>query len=275
MYHLLAIDLIDTYIHADVFDEDHYTTIASSESIEVLIPRAVIEFLDRNTWLGKEFTYEQWEAGAENYGTEVVIMDDTGHEFLRSSMLGLDGGVMLALRLALTKHGGRKRKGDNTEEMTHLLDISHLLYRKGERRGLVISAALCHDLLEDTSCTAEELREAMGDSVLAVVQSVTNDLTLDKSEQWETKKLEYIKSVEAGGEFAQLVSLADKIVNLQALKRAYEQQGPIVWKNFNRGKEKKLWFEESVYAMLAKNLENALLKQYRKLIDEMKEMKDG
>jgi hypothetical protein len=35
------------------------------------------------------------------------------------------------------------------------------------------------------------------------------------------------------------------------------------------------WFEEEVYVMLKKHIDVKLLAQYREMIDEMKEMKEG
>lgn len=275
MYRLITIDLIDTYIFADVFDEDKYKQIGSSESIETLINPAVNEFFDRNAWLGKTFTSDKWEKEAEDYGTDVIIMDDKGKTYFRASMLTLGDKVVYALALVKKYHGGKKRKVDNGEEVIHLMDVAYYIYRHVGHAPDLVAAGFCHDLLEDTDCPPEEIKKMCGEEVLRIVQAVTNNPELSAKKDWEQKKSEYIKTVEQGGIGPMMVSLADKIVNLQALKESYELMGPDVWKQFNRGKKEKLWFEESVLAMLKKKTDHELLKTYESLIGEMREMKEG
>ena len=272
MYHLLTIDLVDTYIYADVFDEDKYKTIGSSESIVNLISPAVTEFLDRNAWLGKNFLSEKWEKEAENQGTDTIIIDDKGKTFFRGSMLTLGDEVAHGLALAKKYHGQKKRKVDGGEEIIHLLDVGYLIYRNIGHAPILISAGFCHDLLEDTNCPEEEIQKLCGDEVLRIVKAVTNDPNLSGKDQWENKKLKYINSVENGGIGAIMVSLADKIANLRSLKDSYSILGRKVWNNFNRGKKEKIWFEEQVYNMCSKHTTNSLIKQYADLIGDMKKM---
>lgn len=274
MYHLLTIDLIDTFIHADVYDEERYKTIRSSETIESLISPAVIEFLDRNTWLGNSFTTEKWENEAEDFGTDTMIIDDKGKIYFRGSMIALGDEVVYGLHLAQKYHGGKIRKVDGGEEIIHMLDVAYMIYRNVVHSGVLVSAGFCHDLLEDTDCSESEIKEKCGDKVLRIVNAVTNDPLLNAKDQWENKKKKYIQNVELGGIEPMLVSLVDKIVNLKALKEAYAVHGTSIWGKFNRGKEQKLWFEEEVYSMLKKHTDHVLLKEYRDLIDEMKEMKE-
>jgi len=88
---------------------------------------------------------------------------------------------------------------------------------------------------------------------------------------WKEKK-KYIETVRAGSDGAKAVALADKIHNLESLFIAYTEQGSIIWKRFNRGKDKKIWFEEEVLKMLKKTWEHPLIADYEKLLNKERKL---
>ncbi len=151
--------------------------------------------------------------------------------------------------------------------MVHIMQISRLLYRAGFEAD-IIAAGLCHDLLEDTKCSGKEIKDACGAEILRIVRAVSNDKRLEDLKDWEKKKEGYVGSVRAGGEKAIAVSIADKIVNLEALFRIYAKDGDAIWSRFNRGRDKKLWFEKLVLKMAKENWNHLLVEQYEKLLGE-------
>jgi len=265
MYTLLKIDLIDANIHADIYDAGRYQTIAQEMSLERILDTAVDEFFKANP---SYRSWEEWEQRGNDGAYEFEIFTDEPSSIFRGSIL-LKEHVMSAISLARKYHGGRKRKGDNLEYLIHILEITRLLDKKGFEDE-VIAAAFCHDLLEDTECTTKEIEMACGKETLRIVKAVTNDQKLDKRADWEKKKEKYIQSVMKGGEKAIAVCIADKIVNLKSLIKAFEKEGPTIWARFNRGKKQKLWFERSVLKVAKQNWKNPLLKEYAALIEEMK-----
>jgi len=132
----------------------------------------------------------------------------------------------------------------------------------------VVAAALVHDVLEDTDVSEEELRRELGDEVVDIVVSVSNDDTLP----WEDKKKKYVETVRSASEGAKAVATADKIHNLESLLGAYAKQGNKVWEHFNAGMEKKIWFEESMLEMLKETWEHPLVDEYDELLSELKEV---
>ena len=84
--------------------------------------------------------------------------------------------------------------------------------------------------------------------------------------------MKYIETVRNGPDDAKAVAVADKIHNAESLLIAYAEQGPSIWKNFNRGKEKKIWFEEEVLKMLKATWQHPLVQEYEKLVEEMKKL---
>lgn len=270
-YILAKIDLLDTFIFADIFDEEKYQIISENDSVDKLIPLAINQFKQVNP---KFNNWKEWVSDAENGGYEIQIMRDYLSIF-KSSILLLDPIIEKSLFLILKWHGGNKRKTGNDTDMDHLFQVMNILYiqNRSNPDKYLIASALCHDLLEDTKCTENEILEAGGSEVLRIVKACSNDSKLEKIEDWEAKKIKYIDSVKNGGEKAMLVSLADKIANARSLIELHKKVSDEMWKYFNRGKEKKIWFENTVYKMFDENLKNRkMLTEYKKLIKKMEEL---
>ena len=174
-----------------------------------------------------------------------------------------------AVRIATSAHQGQKRKEADIPYISHPMMVALKLMRH-DFPDEVIAAALVHDVLEDTEFSRDELYKQLGDKVFAIVLAVTNDDTLS----WEDKKMKYVETVKNGPDGTKAVAIADKIHNAESLLMAYEAQGPVVWKNFNKGKAKKMWFEHAVYDMLKDTWDHPLLAEYAALIERMDALSD-
>ena len=262
-YALLKINVTDSYIFADIFDDEKYLDCIRSNNIEQLLDQAIIGFSKENPTMK---SYLDWKQKAEDGATEFEIVHPHGTIF-RSSMILLPG-VMGAVLLIRDYHGGATRKGDGYPYLEHPLEVGYKLWKAKFPLEVVVSG-FCHDLLEDTKCTENEILEKCGSAVLSIVKAVSNDEALSDKKDWEKKKEKYIASVEKGGESAIAVSIMDKICNLQSFFDQYEKEGPSLWKKFNRGKEKKLWFEKSVLTMAKKHWGHPLLNQFETLVAKL------
>ncbi len=169
-----------------------------------------------------------------------------------------------AMLLAFRAHEGQTRKDAPTPYIVHPFEVGLILARYGFS-DVVIAAALVHDTVEDTPVTLEDVRRELGDEVAAIVAPVTHDDTLS----WEDKKRAYIEAVRAASEAAKAVSVADKIANAHSLLAAYAREGTAVWRHFNRGRDKKIWFENAMCAMLKETWMHPLVEEYARLVDEM------
>jgi (p)ppGpp synthase/HD superfamily hydrolase len=137
-----------------------------------------------------------------------------------------------------------------------------------ERAGFsdtVVAAGIAHDILEDTPVTEAELRAELGDEISDIVVTVSEDTSLP----WEERKEKYVADVVAGGESVWAVSVADKIHNARDLICFHKVSGPDSWKVFNRGKEKKIWFEKLVFSELSKVWQHPLLDEYATYITKL------
>ena len=92
----------------------------------------------------------------------------------------------------------------------HPLAVARLLREAGQPDQIVI-AGLLHDVLEDTSVTASELRRRFGPEVAALVESLTEDSAIDDT--W-ARKAALRRQILDAGQAAATVALADKAAKL-------------------------------------------------------------
>lgn len=123
--------------------------------------------------------------------------------------------LLHALHFAADKHRDHRRKGEEASPyVNHLIEVAELLAREGSVTDIVtLQAALLHDTLEDTQTTSEELEACFGAEVRQVVEEVTDDKRLPKTER---KQLQIIHAAQLSTH-AKLVKLADKISNVRGI----------------------------------------------------------
>jgi len=127
-----------------------------------------------------------------------------------------------AFKLAYKWHTGHFRKKTTIPYISHLMAVSALVLEHGGTEKQA-EAALLHDILEDTPCTYEMVREDVGKEVADMVQACTHvENEGEKSdEQWKARKQIYLDHLVAEDHNQQslLVALADKTHNAEATLR--------------------------------------------------------
>lgn len=172
-----------------------------------------------------------------------------------------------ALQLALTAHAGQIRKSDGTPYIAHPVMVAFSLQAYGFDE-LVIAAALVHDVLEDTDVPRHVLVATLGEEVVHIVEGVSEDTALE----WEVRKEKYVERVATASTAIKAVSIADKIHNAQSIIDYHAATGKEAWTVFNRGKEKKLWFENLLYTEVSATWEHPMLARYKELITIMESL---
>jgi len=185
-------------------------------------------------------------------------------------MNGQTNLIEKAAKIAIFAHSGQKRKDSDTPYIIHPFMVALKLV-KYNFPDTVIAAALVHDVLEDTGFKEERLRKELGDQVLAITKTVSEEIK-DKSLLWEERKKKYIEVLRNGSEGAKAVSVADKIHNLENFISAYKKQGPDLWKKFSRGKSKKIWFWKQVFKALKETWQHPLVDEYEKLLAQVEDL---
>lgn len=117
------------------------------------------------------------------------------------------------------KYGGEK-EGEQIEYLEHLgavmIEVQNAIQHDNaiQNKELVILCAILHDILEDTTCSPEKIRQSFGTEVLAGVQALTKD---DSIESKQDKMLDSLKRIKAHKTpEVGMVKLADRICNLAA-----------------------------------------------------------
>ena len=111
-------------------------------------------------------------------------------------------------------HAGQVRKGAAAEPyVNHVIDVAARVARSPLADEVLVLGALLHDIVEDTTGTADEIAVRFGAPVAALVLEVTDDKSLPKPER---KRLQ--EAMVAGkSDRAKQIKLADKASNLTAL----------------------------------------------------------
>ncbi len=174
------------------------------------------------------------------------------------------GLIERAIALAVRAHDGQMRKEAPVPYIVHPIEVGVILARHGFSDA-VIAAGITHDVVEDTKVTADELRHELGNEVADLVVPVTHDDTLS----WEEKKKAYVEAVRNARNEVKAISLADKIANAYSLIAAHKTQGAAIWKYFNAGREKKLWFEHAMLTMFRESFDHPMVEEYALLVLRM------
>ena len=121
--------------------------------------------------------------------------------------------LLTALSFAARKHRDQRRKGvEAPPYINHPIEVADILARIGGVDDVtVLQAALLHDTVEDTQTSPDELDREFGSAVRTLVEEVTDDKTLPKSER---KRLQ-IEHAPHLSPRAKLIKLADKICNVR------------------------------------------------------------
>jgi len=121
--------------------------------------------------------------------------------------------LLQAIEFSAYKHRAQKRKdADASPYINHPIAVASLLATVGGVTDLdVLIAAVLHDTLEDTETSPAELEERFGPEVRALVEEMTDDKRLPKTER---KRLQ-IEHAPGNSAKAKLIKLADKIANVR------------------------------------------------------------
>ena len=176
-----------------------------------------------------------------------------------------------ALREAFRYHGDQSRKGDAAVPyMGHLLGVTSIVIDAGGTEDQVI-AALLHDAPEDQGgeVTLEEIRVKFGDNVAGIVKDLS-DTFEDPKPPWKKRKEDYLDHLQTVSDSTLLVSLADKLHNVQSITLDREQVGEKVWDRFTGKREGSLWYYRALGEIYGELMaDSPLLQRYLEIVDEL------
>jgi len=127
-------------------------------------------------------------------------------------LAALDEAVAFAERW----HGDQTRPAGEPY-LEHLLEATRVLVEAiGVTDADVLRAAVLHDVVEDTACSLDEVRERFGDRVVTLVDWVTKPPRRE-GESRDEARAAYLDRLRSAPEDAILVKLADRLSNVQRL----------------------------------------------------------
>jgi (p)ppGpp synthase/HD superfamily hydrolase len=126
-----------------------------------------------------------------------------------------------AVAFAVAHHGDQRRP-TGAPYLEHLLEALEVLVRgAGVTDPEVLCAAVLHDVVEDTECTADDVRAAFGPRVAELVSWVTIPEP-GPGQDLASVKEEYLRGLRRAPRDAILVKLADRASNAQTLQNLPE-----------------------------------------------------
>lgn len=173
-----------------------------------------------------------------------------------------------ALSYASDLHREQTRKGAGAPYISHLLAVTALVLEAGGDEDEAIAAVL-HDAIEDQGGprTREEIRSRFGDRVTELVDGCTDAEETPKP-PWRERKEAFIASIESAPDSVRLIVTADKLHNVTCSIYDLEREGPDAWKRF-RGREKALWYYQTLTAALDAAGANALTPRLKRAVETL------
>jgi (p)ppGpp synthase/HD superfamily hydrolase len=156
--------------------------------------------------------------------------------------------VRQALQFAARRHHGQMRmETEPLPYITHPVSVAILLADADADEDTII-AGLLHDVIEDTKTSAEEITEAFGEKVTVYVLSVSEPKIGESGERltWRGRKETYLAQLAVADTNAVLVSMADKVDNIETKLESAEREGPEFHTRWSQKPEEYIWFHGSV-----------------------------
>lgn len=151
--------------------------------------------------------------------------------------------IKRAIQFAARKHHGQfRRESEPLPYITHLFSVALLVAEDGADDD-VVTAALLHDTIEDTSTTREEIATTFNERVATLVESVSEvKETGDKKLSWRERKEDYLARVKTASREAVLIAVADKVDNVESGNEELSRNRENFLNKWKRTPEEYLWF---------------------------------
>lgn len=158
-----------------------------------------------------------------------------------------------AMHFAIDAHANTERRGKGFPYIVHPMEAVEIVATITPDQELLAAAAL-HDTVEDTDVTVEQIRAEFGERVAQLVAAESDQFTegVSETDSWRNRKQAAIDRLAAASHDAKIVAMGDKLSNMRAIARDYQQIGDELWNRFHapNGKPDHEWH----YRGLAKSL---------------------
>ena len=176
-----------------------------------------------------------------------------------------------AIVFAVKAHHNTERRGKGFPYIVHPMEAVEIVATITSDQELLAAAAL-HDTVEDTEVTIEQLRAEFGDRVADLVYAESDRFTEGVSEEdsWHDRKQAAIDRLASASHDAKVVAMGDKLSNMRAIWRDYQEKGDELWKIFHvTDKASHEWHYRGLAASLSELCDTFAYKEFVRLVDEV------
>ena len=142
----------------------------------------------------------------------------------------LDRAIIFAVRA----HAGTERRGKGFPYIVHPMEVVSIVSTMTADQELLAAAAL-HDVVEDTDVSVDQIRAEFGPRIASIVASESDSIDpgVSLEDSWMARKQAAIRRLQGASREVKMVALGDKLSNLRAIARDYEEQGDALWDLFH------------------------------------------
>lgn len=176
-----------------------------------------------------------------------------------------------AMKFAIEAHANTERRGKGFPYIIHPMEAVAIVATITNDPELLAAAAL-HDVVEDTDCTVEQIRAEFGDRIAKLVDAESEKAVLGKSEEasWRERKQAAIDRIKASSHDSKIVALGDKLSNMRAIYRDFNQIGNKLWDIFHANDPKDHeWHYRGLADSLSELSDTEAYKEFTHLIDSV------
>lgn len=139
-----------------------------------------------------------------------------------------------AIEFAVKAHSNSERRGKGFPYVIHPLEAMEIVSTITPDQEL-LAAAVLHDTVEDTDITIDAIRKEFGDRVASLVEAESDKFVegISEEDSWHDRKKAAIERIAAAPYDAKIVAMGDKLSNMRAIWRDYQEQGDELWKIFH------------------------------------------
>ena len=177
-----------------------------------------------------------------------------------------------AICFAVQAHHNTERRGKGFPYIVHPLEAVAIVATITPDPELLAAAAL-HDVLEDTDIRLEDLRREFGDRVAMLVEKESDKFVEGVSEEdsWRDRKQAAIDRIAAAPYEAKIVAMGDKLSNMRAIARDYDELGDRLWERFHApgGRADHEWHYRGLADALRELSGTAAFDEFESLINQV------
>lgn len=176
-----------------------------------------------------------------------------------------------AIVFAVKAHANTERRGKGYPYIVHPLEAVEIVATMTPDQELLAAAAL-HDTVEDTEVTVEQLRAEFGERVASLVADESDVMPEGMTEEasWHQRKQAAINRLSKASHDAKMVALGDKLSNIRAIARDYDEIGDALWNRFHTNDPKEHEWHYRGLADALRELEDTVAyKEFESLINKV------